>query len=478
MADGNRLTEDDLNRALGRTHFRGDIERPGFGIGPPPAPMGTGEVRPKGGVSEEIRKKGLLRAEGAELGPGLARESERIRGNVGDAMRPFIRALLGTEGMFEMMAADPRPSGSVAEETLDNVIPTMPEMVATGLSKALDNAPDDVRGKFENRLNANLTGEGQRLDFSKVTPLDVQDVLERMQEPAKPDLLDKDDMLMRVLFGLAAGIAEGSSGYRVGFDPGIIGRTIAAGGAGAIQGVIQTEEQNRQAMADYETAYQEFKNDQAKIFTELSQYQNEQQILMDRIMAEDRHKNEEISLRWYEATRPTVQIGPGGYWTISSEGQALFTETDAAYKARFKQLASLYVDVRALGGSLEQSRRGANDELLRSGLAPEMVPYYDVAYHVMHTGTDEGLLDRVREDVLERNQNLAIALRSGTNIDEVQYLVNEGIHRGLVGFYLTHPEEFEEAKRALDRTGLTEGSQARFGPSGFEQFIAGSGVTK
>ncbi len=344
----------------------------------------------------------------------------------GIGSRKIQAGLSSISSMLFGNSSDEGKDGVLAQVMARDMIEADPHMIAYGVETALENAPDD---QLANTLLANL--ESTRRPSSVpvdaissslgIEPIDVQSILDKYDEgqPSRPDLMDKDDVLLRILFGLAAGGAQGSRGLYPD-----IGRVLASAGAGGAGALIEAKKEQTAAQRQYEKDFQHFKIVRAKIELDLKNAQANQKIAVAKIGIQERRLEQESMIA---AARLKSRNNTG--FSDTASGMLSMVRTQA------ETLAMLQLDPKE------------DWDMFMTTLQKAAVPYDEYHAHmaarrVMFQNAYPETKHNVRAALLEADPLLQQAIAKGDE-DSIAHL-DTLIYDALVRIYLTNVDDSED----------------------------------
>lgn len=443
------MEEYDISPQSGPTRQRGGPPQP------PSAPMTYTGGTPKGGVSKETRRHGILGAPGVapELSIGL-HEAFTYEGSLGQSIERGLGRALWGEDYLTARTGEGAPDGTLAEAALEEAAYKDPSSVLKGVATAMEN--DEDPEKFARSLPMNRPSEPAT--SVPGTALSVQDILNKRKAPQEPDYYTKDDMLKKVLFGMARAFASRRYWPR---EQGAVGSAIAAMGAGALGGAIETEEQNRALRTQYQKDYETFSNEQAKLEFEMTRQVNQDLFDREKLMVLDRQEKDRLNLEWWRATKPEVQVGLTGTTTVYADGKVIYQADPVRMGLILEGMIQADTIMSAMSKSLETRRRGVDGQLDRMMIPKQLQPAHDAAYFVWNLNMMPGLISQIESRVLKdpKNQSLFVALRGGASGEArelAQKELDKKVYAELVGYLLANPEMLADVQSKLGVEALSQ----------------------
>lgn len=414
------------------------------GLGGPPASQDVLQSS----FGEDVRRGGISRAIPEHFDRAVGSAGELVGRAAGAVTEPFQEHIAeptgraasalfwGEMGRPEAQpepTAENTPPGAMAGMMASDMIAQEPDLVASAVDSALGGPPPAVRTELENVFLSNLrksAGTPFAADAEAMAqslglePIDVQDILDTYAEaePEKPAKMDKEEVILRVLFGLAAGSARGSRGYYPD-----IGRMLASAGAGGAGALIEARKEDRESQTEYERSFQKYKTNQAKIEAELRDAQFQQKAAVATLAQRERDSYFTKNIEAFKATQKTYTAVAGGYLEISPTGGAVFKRTDdtAAANSRLRELQArvLLQSFPSLGSGYSMDHQ--IKVLREEGTSEELIPLHVAAGQVMYAFADDAIKQQAKDNVLRKNPHFA----------ELQFSSKEG-SRALMDNYV------------------------------------------
>jgi hypothetical protein len=408
--------------------------------------------------AEDIRNRGalnaMLRATDRAVEPafeyvGRAGVEPFIRGwrNVGAFL--FGPNVISPGEEAEDFPADPMIARVTPEEREVRRGELLSNLMARSEVSEMARQPEEAVGLVEGAAPTQAARGSSRpqrpspptFDPSAFKPIDIPGILAKYERthPERLQEISRDELLLRVLFGLAQGAAMGSRGY-LGARTSSAGPIIASAGAGGMGAVVRTKAENREILRQNEEAFQQYQKDVFALERELEQAALEQDLAREKVLYQNRVTQFNESLREWEESRDKVHFFADGYYVEGPDGNVKYHGVPSA--SRLSSLVSL---ANASRRSKEEIMLGAQKQWAQDQVPPNLLWLHQTATDILHHGAAIEEVEAIRERLETEDEELQM-LKVGASADpaktqKYQMVLNEKIYLELLRYYSVNKDE-------------------------------------
>lgn len=276
-------------------------------------------------------------------------------------------------------------------------------------------------------------------------------------KPGEAEMIPRDEMMLRVLYGLAAGAAQTPSSFWGGPTP---GRVIGGAGAGGLGALLEGRGEDRARLAANEEAFQEFNRQRTELQLELEKAEAERALAREKLLYENRMLQHEADLERWKQEQKRFHYTPDGYFI--EDGRT--GEIDYVPVMSPRRIEAKARRAAANRSSLEEFMVGF-DRKLKGEEAGALAPFHTAATLVMFYGFAPELLAKAESDALAENEDLRARAerpsigQSGSDIETTRAMVREAAYQNLMEYFTGSLQGTMAVLRAREGTLGVEGLQ-------------------